>query len=145
MLPSFWIAECRRWRRTIIRPESKLLARLLLSLRTLLIADITNIAPSPRIPPTPEKRREILGYFSRIWNVNFAIRARCSFLLPPPVKFKYREIQSIARKRRMYYAFMFEILTKGRDSTKTKRFQVKDFERFPSLSPLRRKDSWERF
>lgn len=145
MLPSFWIAECRRWRRTIIRPESKLLARLLLLENVTYRGYNEHRNPSPRIPPTPEKRREILGYFSRIWNVNFAIRARCSFLLPPPLKFKYREIQSIARKRRMYYAFMFEILMKGRDSTKIKRFQVKDFERFPSLSPLRRKDSWERF
>lgn len=79
---------------TIIRPESKLLPRLLPLLENLTYRERNEHSPS-RMPPP--KRREILGYFSRIWNVNFAIRDGCSFFYLT-VKFTPRNSIDRAKK-----------------------------------------------
>ena len=79
MLPSFWIAECRRWRRTIIRPESKLLARLLL-LENVTYRGYNEHRPLPSNTTNPwEEKRDPRLFFT---NLKCKFRDTSSLLLP---------------------------------------------------------------
>lgn len=88
---------------TIIRPDSKLLARLLLPLRTLLIAN----NPSTSENTTPEEKRNPPLFFTNL-KCKFHDTRSLLLTVKPTRLNSHREIQSIARKRRIYYAFIFE-------------------------------------